>query len=52
MRCPKCNSRSLIADYDDMPGRRVRALLCVSCGKRVTAEVQKPPATTGRSPRR
>lgn len=35
MRCPKCNSRSMIADHDDVPGGHQRALLCVCCGKRV-----------------
>lgn len=53
MRCPKCNSSSMIADYDDVPGQRVRALLCVSCGKRVTSEEQKQQTTTlERNPRR
>jgi DNA-directed RNA polymerase subunit RPC12/RpoP len=35
MRCPKCHSRSLIADHDDTPGTRERSLLCVCCGKRL-----------------
>jgi DNA-directed RNA polymerase subunit RPC12/RpoP len=49
MRCPKCNSRSMIHDYDDVPGGRQRALLCVCCGKRVLVEVRSP---TGASPAR
>lgn len=41
MRCPKCNSRSMIADYDDVPGGSHRAMLCVCCGKRVLVEIGK-----------
>jgi DNA-directed RNA polymerase subunit RPC12/RpoP len=34
-QCPRCNSRSVVLDYDDDPRlERAHAFLCLSCGRR------------------
>jgi DNA-directed RNA polymerase subunit RPC12/RpoP len=45
-RCPRCNTRSLVMDYDDLPESRGRAVMCICCGRRFRlGPVQETAAT-------